>query len=491
MTDSATGTSPSLSPVSHLLPCIGEKYTDRQTAESEQNSMSSHSGYTSMNTDNSSEINLSRNPTSHDKDSIFRSVGQSTKLHDPLKELLDDVLYNSAISPEYDTGKSRSTMSILKHQSNDWVMPVDRPEDINTLQTWLEQLSANIQTNSCIYPEITSSPSHQDPFDTPLSLPGMMNNLDFETTLYSNIDSGSSKNGIASWSWEPTPEIPCLAPSNLSIYPSTTTNDSPDISVPSSIFYDGEYLPVSAKFWNTRSRNMDQSYVDQYNMMPAEEPSLSEPIDFKTPSLAHSIPSEQYSYTNTDTKEEQSPYVSKIEPLSCQVKKDILHSISLFNSPGDFTSQKPKPVVESKPAESLKINVAPIIPQINKEPASDLHNFGLLDILTDEPDDLTGCLKCRSSPGSLLSSRRSSLSGSSSPKSHCSCASKEETPITGDTSPYADLVNLLRDMSCHEEDDTQIRSRHVQIVNQLWEAAVRSGVRPQEKKRQERLIQII
>ncbi|KAG2199565.1 hypothetical protein INT47_012165 [Mucor saturninus] len=76
---------------------------------------------------------------------------------DPLQELIDDVLQNQS-SPSYDTDMMDRLDSIAPLlQYNDWSLPCE-PEAIPQLQNWLEQLSANIQTeDDNIYPELLTT----------------------------------------------------------------------------------------------------------------------------------------------------------------------------------------------------------------------------------------------------------------------------------------------------------------------------------------------
>ncbi|KAI7870374.1 hypothetical protein BDF14DRAFT_84847 [Spinellus fusiger] len=88
-------------------------------------------------------------------------AAQSQTVHDhnPLQSLLENVLYDETFTPSYDLGmkhRLESLSQLVKQQESAWSLPTTKPEDINTLQPWLEQLSSNIQTGSCLYPDILS-----------------------------------------------------------------------------------------------------------------------------------------------------------------------------------------------------------------------------------------------------------------------------------------------------------------------------------------------
>lgn len=77
---------------------------------------------------------------------------------------------------------------IMHQKQNHFILPVTEANEINALQNWLEQLSANIQTNGCLYPNIIPSSSQSQSSNSSSPTPTYPASSTFDTISHPFVD---------------------------------------------------------------------------------------------------------------------------------------------------------------------------------------------------------------------------------------------------------------------------------------------------------------
>ncbi|KAI8637897.1 hypothetical protein BD408DRAFT_394967 [Parasitella parasitica] len=357
---------------------------------------------------------------------------------DPLQDFIEDVLQNQSL-PAYDEEMMDKLNSIgpalrYQHQQNiNWTLPCE-PEALPALQNWLEQLSANIQTDESIYPDITipSSSTTKEPID-------LLSTDDYD--LYPKF------NGPDVWSFSsPIVNSNDISPASYqhqSLTPSessvahTSTTPIPSATAKATV-------ATASKFWSPcyihspafnasafSSASATSSSTLSSSPTPCTKP--SDAIDFSSPAAntpKYSNEPNRIFETSFAEAPSLTPVYDKSSAVSFDKKKELMHMMNVFSS--SKTSQNYKQENEDQ--------------QVDEEEEEDKDQ-------SDEP---------------------------SSDDNHDDSASNHSIPFArtiqyDDTeeskSPYADLVGLIKNLQIENEET--MRKRHAYLVDQLWKAVSR------------------
>ncbi|KAG0186232.1 hypothetical protein DFQ28_008146 [Apophysomyces sp. BC1034] len=502
---SPTSTTTTISPTKEDRPDMSEFLTASSPSTQRSSSIYSDDSYNPVDTDCSSDSFFK---SEHLQDTTmpysFSDMGES-KIQDPLQNLLQDVLQNASLSPEYDTDMMERLDSLAHviHQSDDWTLPVTEQDDINNMQSWLEQLSANIETGDSIYPDILSPPQNQ--FYVSATIPEV-SIFDPGHALYPSLDGGPDK--PEPWSLPINEHASSLDLSSeyLNVFTSPESLSQNTASQYSTVSHEDEKTStVTANFWGP-------VHSPKLETMVLERHAPSEPIDFSPsgPSSCTPQPSGQFETTKTETTA-LTPI--KETNISYQDKKEVLHMLNVFNANNDTTSPSPKhkhhrPSPNKKepttPEECNIVTTSPVQMESRAELPNPVMDLLATDFATDNHS------RHASTRASQSSSRRSSLSSVSS---HCSCASHRTVTVeASESSPYATLTDMLRELSFQDdgddaktteettknenkeatelmktiekkdkEDIAEIRERHAWVVDCLWKTVMRISLKEKRK----------
>jgi hypothetical protein len=183
-------------------------------------------------------------------------------------------------------------------------------------------------------------------------------------------------------------------------------------------------------------------------------------------------PNSNFETSRTDV--EPIPVAHNKLDTSHEIKKEMMHMINVFSSPATQDEDHNKNSDATSTTSSKDKDVA----AITATNASDTeqNDHGATD--NDSTDE--------SGKFDITTAKR--LNNTIRPKANMHATlidksneddNKASTEEEDHTSPYADLVVLIRNISLKNEDsDTKLRERHAQLVDLLWNAALRSSTAP-------------
>lgn len=424
----------------------------------------------------SSFYSVSSNPKQSNEYSHYL---QHQQQQDPLQDFIVDVLQNQSL-PTYDEGKKNlkkswrtlskkprnpytqsdmmnrlnsiaPALQYQQQQGTDWSLPCE-PEAIPALQNWLEQLSANIQTDENIYPDITVSSA-----STSAAIPAdLLSSDDYD--LYPKL------NATNMWS-SPSPSPNMEASNSISPYhhQNSATSQSSAAHTPPPPPLPPRPLKqertAAPKYWSPGYIHSPAFNVNAFSSASATSCSTlsssptsfikpSDPIDFSSPPTTSSP-----NYTNEPNKifetsvteaSSLTPVYDKASAFSFDNKKELMHMMNVFSSPK--SEQKYKQQDQEKEEELKQENEEIKQNQDDEEQDEDEYD-------SEEYDD-----------------DASEHSNDSIPFAHHSIQDDDDNDEEA-KSPYADLVGLIKNL--HVEDEETIRKRHALLVDQLWKAVSR------------------
>lgn len=383
------------------------------------------------------------------------------------------------------------------NQANEWSLPCE-PEAIPALQNWLEQLSANIQTDDNIYPDIlqqkatpavtmvtTPTPSPQQPQQQPQQPQQPQQDALLSSEDYDLYPKLSDNNVWTSTTSTFQPQQHHTTSASESSYINTPPSYEQHYSSPSSAStYD--YKNVKAQFWSpsyitspvipssssTGATSMTTSSSVQSSSAAAAPPPLpprpqqqqqqaqiKPEVDYYTPSDAidfdvvrkfdHVQPNLVFETTKMEADSGPVTPVLSNQSTTFDDKKELVHMMNVFSAPNTDIKYKKKeePIVivtkeeeEEKPAETLN----------KKEQVQ--------SILSSSP----------------TMPRRPSVSSDGSSIIYYNYSDEEDDEDEDDEfedeqvkSPYADLVDMIQNMKV-VEDEESIRKRHVLLIDTLY-----------------------
>ncbi|KAL9546216.1 hypothetical protein MBANPS3_006772 [Mucor bainieri] len=401
-----------------------------------------------------SYYSISSNPNSY-----LQQQQQQQQQQDPLQDFIVDVLQNHSL-PTYDEDMMNRLNSIApalqyqQQQDTNWSLPCE-PDAIPALQNWLEQLSANIQTDEKIYPDITVSSSTQQQQQQPSMLPTDLLTTD-DYDLYPKLN--NTGNAWAS----PSPNMAAAAMASLSpsLYPqhnSATSDSSAVHTPPSSDLRRSSYQQQQAapKFWspgyihspafNANAFSSASATTGSSSTSSSSPTSLIKPsdaIDFSSPTHSnHSNEPNKVFETSVTEASTLTPIYDKASAVSFDNKKELMHMMNVFSSSKADQTYKPEDTSEQEQQDE------PAQDEPNSEDEEDGESEEEdAEEEDDDDDDSTDSI----------------------PFAHHIQDDDDDEQMK---SPYADLVGLIKNLKV--EDEETIRKRHALLVDQLWKAVSR------------------
>ncbi|GAN08551.1 hypothetical protein MAM1_0211c08065 [Mucor ambiguus] len=393
----------------------------------------------------SSDVSSSYSPSYYSISSNPNNYLQQQQPQDPLQDFIADVLQNHSL-PTYDEDMMNRLNSIApalqyqQQQDTSWSLPCE-PDAIPALQNWLEQLSANIQTDENIYPDITVSSSTQQQQQPSMPPTDLLATGDYD--LYPKL----SGTGNAWTSPSPNTAAAAMASLSPSLYPqhnSATSESSAVHTPPSSDLRRSscQQQQTAPKFWSPGYIHSPTFNVNAFSSASATTASSSissssptsyikpsDAIDFSSPTHNnHSNEPNKVFETSVTEAAALTPVYDKASAVSFDNKKELMHMMNVFSSSKDDQKYKSENASEQEQQD---------------EPEQDQHDSeekeeedGESEDEEVEDDDDTGSI----------------------PFAHHILDDDDEQK----KSPYADLVGLIKDLKV--EDEETIRKRHALLL---------------------------
>lgn len=323
----------------------------------------------------------------------------------------------------------------VQHQSNDWIPPVNNPNDLDTLQSWLEQLSANIQTDASLYPDLAMTAA-----TTTTQPPSTSSASDNDLYLYSNdlLDTNTSPSPP---DWKAimmtTTENPLAAsvllqnshtsPSISSHHPSlSSTSSSP--KEPSSSTATAA-TTIGASFWTPAC---DLPPVDE-KKEPIDGPTPSDSVDFTPPVMVYNEKQPVHLFESSSDKTRLASQTKRHNTMSHEDKRNVIRMLNVLSSPDNEAN--------NQRLSSTTIN---------------------------------------NNNSNTISPSKKDVERDASPKVNSSTTHSGVMKVldknTKEDSPYAGLLEKLQDLSFDDSDDASddVQQRHIDTVNYLWDAVMRA-----------------
>ncbi|KAI9487991.1 hypothetical protein BDB00DRAFT_81152 [Zychaea mexicana] len=444
------------------------------------------------------EDNLNNNKNSNSSS----SSNSSNVASDALQNFLYDAIQSTTLSPDYDTEMMERLDSIShelqRQQFNNWTAPVNDPNDINTLQNWLEQLSANIQTDVCLYPEITS------PYQLATAGVTMPSNPDNE--LYPSAEATIPDWKAMMMTYSDNPLAATLLEQQQQKNKSDLTH-----GMPPSVHSSGNTLSSSNSNMNGAASSLGASFFTPGNsaeveIQPMEDAGPSEAIEFESSATTMVYSKPQPLHLFESSKEETETAKQNVQSTLHSDKRSMMHMLNAFTAPAaadDDDNTKERAVQVSKVSpRAVATNdrhEAPSLPQKDKDEKKRVgdgdhdneeqfteETLRLPPIATSTAKTtLETRLNSRDSITQLLFSK---IVDEKSPtmQEHDSKHRQElgknssrdrNNGSGGSPSPYAELADKLRDLTVDADNKSAeecARQRHAAIVDRLWEAVLRA-----------------
>jgi hypothetical protein len=323
-----------------------------------------------------------------------------------------------------------------QEQNSSWTLPCE-PESIPALQNWLEQLSASIQTDENIYPEILSTPHQQPKLDisTAVPAPELLSADDYD--LYPKLDDNNV------WTSPAT--------SSPQFHQPTSASESSAIHTPP--YYEEEEskpppLPprnIKAQFWSPGYIHSPTHIDRPSSYIRKEEHTPSDAINFTVPKLRNPPAPTIVFQTAVEQSKPPTPVIDPTSTVSFDGKKELMHMMNVFSS--------------SKGKQSYRQSPTKTSPSPSSSPLAQTNTC------STETSPTIKKVKIRTK--NVTTTANTTTTASAATVVDYS-NEKEEPNIK---SPYADLVGLIRNMKV--EDEATMRKRHARLIDQLWKAVAR------------------
>lgn len=319
----------------------------------------------------------------------------------------------------------------VQHQSNDWIPPVNNPNDLDTLQSWLEQLSANIQTDASLYPDLamtaattttqppsTSSASDNDLLDTNTS----PSPPDWKTIMMTTTENPLAASVLLQNSH--------TSPSISSHHPSLSSTSSSPKEPPSSTATAA--TTIGASFWTPAC---DLPPVDE-KKEPIDGPTPSDSVDFTPPVMVYNEKQPVHLFESSSDKTRLASQTKRHNTMSHEDKRNVIRMLNVLSSPDNEANN------QTLSSTTINNNNSNTISPSEK------------DVERDH--------------------------GDASPKVNSSMTHSGVMKVldknTKEDSPYAGLLEKLQDLSFDDSDDASddVQQRHIDTVNYLWDAVMRA-----------------
>lgn len=338
----------------------------------------------------------------------------------PINELIHDVVKNKMLSPEYDIAMMNRLNEIsdaLEEQETDWTPSIESQSEIDILQNWFEQLSSNIQSGGPAYP-----PLEMDPITASTS-----SHADYALYPNSGLYGGAPIDDLSHLRTSDNPLAASLLCQHLLSTQSLRQSSSSSTGTTTAALKTTQ----SPSFWNPGKQTV---HID---VEPIDGPAPSDPVDFAKQSRICSEVQPIHLFETRKVQPQQSPTDEKETKDVYADKRNLVHLSNVFAS-----SDGERPVRNTKAPSNTKYS--------------------------DSEDDI------QDDDGSFLIHDKNKHTDSDTPNIPDIDA---ENDTQDNTSPYADLVNQLSELSFKENGDSwqqAQRQRHLQAIDELWDALARS-----------------
>ncbi|KAI9270554.1 hypothetical protein BDA99DRAFT_502115 [Phascolomyces articulosus] len=424
--------------------------------------------------------------------------------NNPLQSFLYDAIQAKSLSPDYDTEMMERLDSVsqeLQRQSSseNWTPPVNDPNDINALQNWLEQLSANIQTDACLYPEITS-PAGSGSTTMP-------SNSNFDSELYPSFDmykyqQQQQQQQQLQHSMETIPDWKAMMMTCSDNPLAASILDQHSSKLPPSVHSENtassnENAPstIGANFWTPgNSAEVDIQPIDDDSAVP------SEAIEFESPPpMIYSKPQPLHLF---ESSREESEVVAKQNIRSTALRNDkrsMMHMLNVFTAPS--TEPATTKATESTTCKEEKVSTPPASTESDdalvkeeKETTKEVEKTPEKKVLDDDKyDDNKPVVVPPYTPSMASSEKKRAISRHSITQLLFSQIADEKPMVPNErlrdikkskennsnktgSSPYAEVTDKLRNLSVNDTSSAEqcARERHAAIVDRLWDAVLRA-----------------
>ena len=407
----------------------------------------------------------------------------------------------------------------LQRESENWAPSVNDPNDIIALQDWLEQLSANIQTDACLYPEIITSP----PSSQLGSTTTMPSNPNFDSELYPSFDMNNnnkhqqfqhrsieaSANVIPDWkammmTYSENPLAASILDQHTTKLPASLHSEN---TVSSNENASGT---IGANFW-TPGNSAD---VDILPMEDSSDAVPSEAIEFNSPPpTIYTKPQPLHLFESSKETSDMAANKQNIQTSSPHNdKRSMMHMMNAFTAPGtkqtrattlvkSTASSEDKEEKESTPPASImsleETDEKTIIKNIRETNDHDETNSKKE---SDEDDNIStsyvSTVSSRTTEkkqhisrhsinqllfGQIVIDEKSSLPNYIKKSEE---GSKSNDNNNARSSPYAEVTDKLRDLTVDDTNSAEqaARERHAAIVNRLWDSVLRIKQQTEQNK---------
>ncbi|KAI8074883.1 hypothetical protein BC940DRAFT_286869 [Gongronella butleri] len=438
----------------------------------------------------------------------------------PLQELIQAVLKDESLPPDYNIDMMRRLNSIshIIQQNQDLALTIPS-EQVGEMQVWLEQLSANIQTDACLYPEM--QPTQSDPMALgELMDPAAMDVASSSLSLYpsppTKTHSVASAPSPLSYPWSPlastpdtssapvapsvSPVIDSLLATSSSLYPSInamlpTSSTNAQIvadSTPSPLSSASSPPPPSSTSYLPHQQPQQQQLqqlqqlqqpsnepllratffnpgdaLSQVKLQPVDGPTPAEAIDFfkclQTPATPPAGDASTFEREHVAAPEQVASSVA-----SYQFKKDVMHMVNAFASPQPLATRDNQPddakeQEENEPdAPDAPVPAENALERVSDDDAPAKQTSDDKNETVDDADDNENEEKDASfDENDEFESDDDEFDDD------------DDSYDDEDASPYADVADALRDLSLGPDQEAVLRTRHANVVEMLWDATRR------------------
>lgn len=341
-----------------------------------------------------------------------------------------------------------SIAPVLQYQqeqnANGWTLPCE-PESIPALQNWLEQLSASIQTDDNIYPEIlTTTPQQQPMKPLDISAPPQLLSAD-DYDLYPKLDDNNVWTSPVTSNTSHTPNQQHTSASESSVIHTPPYYEEEEEVVDSNKPPPLPPRNIKAQFWSP-GYIYSPTHIDRpSSYIRKDEYTPSDAINFTSVPKLRNPPAPTIVFqTAVEKSKPPTPVIDPTSTVSFDSKKELMHMMNVFSSSKGKQAYKPAKKAQSASASSS--SSSPLTQSSTVSTSSSIEASP-----TIKKQQVTIHTKAATTVVDYNNNN-----------------DKEEPEVE---SPYADLVGLIRNMKV--EDEVTLRKRHALLVDQLWNAVAR------------------
>ncbi|ORY93176.1 hypothetical protein BCR43DRAFT_507608 [Syncephalastrum racemosum] len=347
------------------------------------------------------------------------------------KPLNDDSRQSSRATSSAPSDAIKDMMNRLNSVSDfvhkDQPVSLSSADELDAMQSWLEQLAANIETGTCIYPSSNPPSSPGDQSLYPIQQRQQPHSQPYPAAWASMLS--HTGNPLTASLLDTSPF--CHPPSMSSS--SSSPENQPEPA-----------YPAAPKFWTPGiTADVDTQKID--GPTPSEEVDFSQP-----PSMTYSQPQPLHLFQTQHEEAGLLGQQKRDKSWTLEERKDVVQLLNALAAPG----------TNLQPGQSDS-------PRNTTEKETDAHDVAVAGHDNDDNDD-DGQSKYSSTPSSPALSCSAKRPISLLLSKNLNDDAEDERD-----SPYATLINQLQNLSCEESED-EMKKRHAETVDLLWHAVNRA-----------------